>query len=125
MARRGPRRKGGRTNRVEVLARRLPEELRSFDAWYYHNNGDAAGLRDYLLAMKVHLQTDSGVVVADVMEAAGFSAADWYRYVLQHEDETNRAQRQAAAFGRPRTEPERRDPAQVIDPGKSFWSRER
>jgi uncharacterized protein (DUF2267 family) len=36
-------------------AAQLPDELRSFDCWHYTDNGDPAGLRDYLASVSDHL----------------------------------------------------------------------
>jgi uncharacterized protein (DUF2267 family) len=75
-----------RHNRIDpsdpaALAARLPDELRSFDSWHYTDNGDPTGLRDYLAAVSDHLG-DYADLTMPVMNAAGLSAADWYRRML-------------------------------------------
>jgi hypothetical protein len=69
------RRNRCRTNDPEALASRLPDELRSFDGWFYPN-----GLRDYMSALSRFLV--DGQRLTPVMNAAGLSAADWYRHML-------------------------------------------
>lgn len=64
------------TDDPEALASRLPQELRSFDSWYYEG-----GLRDYMRAMGQLVGDDRRVT--PVMSAAGLSAADWFRAVLE------------------------------------------
>jgi hypothetical protein len=63
----------------EALAARLPDELKSFDAWYYSSGDGAHGLEDYLAAVAAHIEHHEPV---PVMAAAGLSAADWYRHML-------------------------------------------
>ncbi len=67
----------------EALAAGLPAELRSFDRWLY-NSGDRVGLRDYFVALGRHLaNTTSGPVDGmEVINAAGLSAADWFRHMM-------------------------------------------
>lgn len=57
------------------IATRLPEELRSFDKWSYPN-----GLHDYMAALSRFLGGDQRVT--PVMNAAGLSAADFFRSLL-------------------------------------------
>lgn len=57
------------------IAARLPEELRSFDAYCYPN-----GLHDYMAALSRFLGGDQRLT--PVMNAAGLSAADWIRSML-------------------------------------------
>jgi hypothetical protein len=74
------RRGSRRTNDPETLAAGLPSELRSFDAWHYDTgDGKAHGFRDYLLALAVQVAPHEAF---PVMEAAGLSAADWFRHML-------------------------------------------
>ncbi|VBA57635.1 hypothetical protein LAUMK191_04107 [Mycobacterium attenuatum] len=56
------------------LAAQLPEELRSFDKWLHPN-----GLHDYMAALSRFLGGDQRVT--PVMNAAGLSAADWFRHM--------------------------------------------
>jgi hypothetical protein len=87
------RRKGDRPDRVEVLARRLPTELRSFKPWLYSRDGDPTGLRDYWQAVIDFIDGELGpnpvtgesrgqTIAARVMAAAGLTPADWYRKML-------------------------------------------
>jgi hypothetical protein len=74
-------------DRVDVLAKHLPVELRSFKQWYYSEGGQPTGLRDYMTAVTVwideELGTPKGAVLATkVMAAAGLTPADWYRRML-------------------------------------------
>ena len=69
------RRNRRRANDPEALASRLPDELRSFDGWLYPN-----GLQDYMAALSAFL-VDSQPVTP-VMNAAGLSAAGWFRQML-------------------------------------------
>lgn len=83
-------------NGPDHLASPLPQELRSFDGysdprclpeglhtakclcrrdWYYPN-----GLRAYMEALYCHLGDDERVT--PTMNAAGLSAADWFRAML-------------------------------------------
>jgi hypothetical protein len=65
---------------AEGLAARLPDELRSFDAWHYNSgDGTAHGLKDYLFALSVHVAPHEAM---PVMNCAGLSAANWYRHML-------------------------------------------
>jgi hypothetical protein len=57
------------------------DELRSFDRWRYSDHGDPTGLRDYLSAVTDHLG-DYAHLTVPVVNAAGLSAADWYRRML-------------------------------------------
>jgi hypothetical protein len=63
-------------NSAEALAARLPDELRSFDAWHYTDNGMPTGIQDYLAALAAQVAPHEPI---PVMNAAGLSAADWYR----------------------------------------------
>ena len=54
---------------------RLPDELRSFDRWYYPN-----GLAEYMAELSRFVGEDQRVT--PVMNAAGLSAADWFRAML-------------------------------------------
>ena len=60
-----------------AIAASLPAQLRSFEHWSYSDNSQPAGLKDYLAALGQY--TDDPV---PVMNAAGLSAADWYRQAL-------------------------------------------
>ena len=60
----------------EALVSRLPSELRSFDAWHYRDR-----LRDYLRALADPVPDH---LTHPVMNAAGLSAAGWFRHMLQH-----------------------------------------
>lgn len=71
-------RKTRRRNRRSRLPQ-LPQELRTFDRHLYTQCGDPTGLRDYLAAISAAVSTDHPV---PVMNAAGLSAADWYRQML-------------------------------------------
>ena len=62
-------------NDPAALAARLPDELRSFDGWLYPN-----GLQDYMAVLSAFL-VDSQPVTP-VMNAAGLSAACWFRRML-------------------------------------------
>ena len=53
----------------------LPEELRSFEGWYY-----PGGLSGYMRALSQFV--GDGQRVTPVMNAAGLSAADWFRHML-------------------------------------------
>jgi hypothetical protein len=57
------------------VAARLPDELRSFDRWYYPN-----GLAGYMAALSRFVGEDQRLT--PVMNAAGLSAADWFRAML-------------------------------------------
>lgn len=56
-------------------ARTLPDELSSFDNWLYPN-----GLHDYMEALSQSL--DRNERLTPVMNAAGLSAAEWFRKML-------------------------------------------
>jgi hypothetical protein len=58
----------------EALAARLPSELKTFDMWHYRD-----GLRDYLKAVADSVPEH---LTHPVMNAAGLSAADWFRHAL-------------------------------------------
>ena len=62
----------------------LPEELRSLDAWYY-----LGGLQDYMRALSRFVGDDQRVT--PLMNAAGLSAADWFRYMLSGASERRTA----------------------------------
>ena len=62
----------------EALAASLPDELRSFDRWLYPN-----GMYDYMAALSAFLV--DGQRLTPVMNAAGLSAADWFRHMLTNE----------------------------------------
>ena len=62
-------------NDPAALAARLPDELRSFDGWLYPN-----GLHDYMAALSVFIS--GAQPLSPVMNAAGLSAADWFRHML-------------------------------------------
>jgi hypothetical protein len=64
-----------RANDPAALAALLPQELRSFDGWHYPN-----GLSDYMAALSAFLV--DGQRLTPVMNAAGLSAADWFRHML-------------------------------------------
>jgi hypothetical protein len=63
-----------RNQRNEWLSATLPDELRSFESWYY-----PGGLSDYIRALSRFVEGDR---VTPVMNAAGLSAADWFREML-------------------------------------------
>jgi hypothetical protein len=74
-----------RGDRVEVLAGRLPADLRSFDGWLC-----AQGLRDYLKRLEAWIAEELGKppqvgesLAVKVMAAAGLTVADWYRAILR------------------------------------------
>ena len=58
----------------EALAARLPDELKTFDAWHY-----PVGLRDYFKALADSVPDH---MTHPVMNAAGLSAAGWFRMML-------------------------------------------
>lgn len=60
----------------EALAGRLPNELKTFDAWYR-----PGGLIDYMTALAARVEPHEPI---PVMSAAGLSAADWFRHMLSH-----------------------------------------
>lgn len=60
----------------EALAARLPNELKTLDAWRYRD-----GLRDYLNALADAVPDQ---MTHPVMNAAGLSAADWFRHMLSY-----------------------------------------
>ena len=62
----------------EALAASLPDELRSFDRWHYPN-----GLSEYMRELSRFV--GDGLPVTPVMNAAGLSAADWFRHMLKDE----------------------------------------
>jgi hypothetical protein len=66
-------------NDPEALAARLPADLRSFDAWYYDDNGKPTGLQDYLTALAAQVAPHEPM---PVMNSAGLSEAEWYRTML-------------------------------------------
>lgn len=66
-------------NDPEALAARLPDELRSFDAWLYDDNGITTGLRDYMTALTAQVAPHEPV---PVVNAAGLSVASWYRSMM-------------------------------------------
>jgi hypothetical protein len=76
------RNRGPKGDTPATLAARLPDELRSFGAWCYADDG-ASGLRDYLDALSRWLFWQGAPYetsdVTAVMNAAGLCAADWYR----------------------------------------------
>ncbi len=53
----------------------LPDELSSFDNWLYPN-----GLHDYMAALSQLL--DRADRLTPIMNAAGLSAAEWFRRML-------------------------------------------
>ncbi len=65
-------------NDPDAWAARLPSQLRSFDAWHYRD-----GLRAYLSALDA-FTAETPVSAVAVMNAAGLSAADWFRHMLSH-----------------------------------------
>lgn len=56
----------------QAVAACLPDELRSFDGWYYPN-----GLSDYMRELSRFL--DEPTRLQPVMSAAGLSVAGWFR----------------------------------------------
>jgi hypothetical protein len=64
-----------RNQRRSGLSATLPDELRSFDGWYY-----PGGLHDYMQALSRFVGDDQRIT--PVMSAAGLSAADWFRAML-------------------------------------------
>src|ERR1700722_13413165 len=68
----------------EGLASTLPDELRSFENWYYPN-----GLQDYMRALIRQVGGDQRVT--SVMNAGGLSAADWFRHMLARGTEAQRS----------------------------------
>ena len=78
-----------RPDRVEVLAKRLPEELRSFTDWLYSEGGQPTGLKDYMAQLEDWIADELGkppevgaVLSLKVMQAAGLLPGDWYRHML-------------------------------------------
>ncbi|SOJ53586.1 hypothetical protein MSIMFB_01086 [Mycobacterium simulans] len=69
----------------------LPRELRSFDRWYYPD-----GLHDYMATLSAFLVDPQRLT--SVMNAAGLSAADWFRHML-----TRIAPAEPTGHGRTRT----------------------
>ena len=61
-------------NTPEALAARLPGELKTFDAWHYRD-----GLQEYLKALADSVPEH---MTYPVMNAAGLSAAGWFRHML-------------------------------------------
>ncbi|AKC40106.1 Uncharacterised protein [Mycolicibacterium phlei] len=83
---RAGKRRGTRatSNNPEVLAQRLPEALRTFDAWRYADHGIPTGIADYQENLSIHLEIQ-GVArehAPAVMHAAGLTVASWYRAML-------------------------------------------
>lgn len=69
-------------NSHEAIAARLPDELMSFDAWYYNSaDGTEHGLHDYLAFLNTRI-ANPDIHSVDVMNAAGLSVADWFRHML-------------------------------------------
>jgi hypothetical protein len=73
------RRRTTRPTGPQAVAARLPDELCSFDGWYYPN-----GLSDYMRELSRFLV--DGQRLAPVMNAAGLSAADWFRHMLSDDE---------------------------------------
>ncbi|MCP2626510.1 hypothetical protein NLB33_27070 [Mycolicibacterium smegmatis] len=65
-----------------TLARWLPIELTSFNAWFYQDHGAPTGLQDYVAALQKHLGTDDIDLVNAVMAARGLTAGDWFKHML-------------------------------------------
>lgn len=65
----------------EVLAASLPDELRSFDGWMYPH-----GISDYMRELSRFLVEPTPL--QPVMNAAGLSAADWFRAMLSRNSTT-------------------------------------
>jgi hypothetical protein len=63
-------------NDPAALAARLPNELKSFDAWYRPD-----GLSAYMRELESFI-AESPANPHDVMNAAGLSAAGWFRTML-------------------------------------------
>jgi hypothetical protein len=64
-----------RANTPEALAASLPDELRSFEGWYYPQ-----GLQDYMRELSRFVGEDQRL--SPVMNTAGLSAAGWFRHML-------------------------------------------
>ena len=62
-------------NDPAALAARLPDELKSFNGWYYPN-----GLNDFMGALSAALVDVQRLT--PVMSAAGLFASDWFRHML-------------------------------------------
>ena len=62
----------------EAVAKRLPVQLRSFNAWHYSEGGAATGLQDYLTTLAAQVAPHEPI---PVMNAAGLSVSDWYRHM--------------------------------------------
>lgn len=60
----------------ETIAARLPDELKSFDQWYRPN-----GLSEYMRELSRFVGEDQRLT--PVMSAAGLSAAQWFRTMLE------------------------------------------
>ncbi|OBL00869.1 hypothetical protein A5646_20480 [Mycobacterium sp. 1245499.0] len=59
------------------LSATLPDELRTFESWHY-----PGGLNDYMRALSELVGYQR---LTPVMNAAGLSAADWFREMLLSE----------------------------------------
>lgn len=64
-----------RRHQTKRSAATLPEELSSFDNWLYPK-----GLHDYMAALSQSL--DRNERLTPIMNAAGLSAAEWFRRML-------------------------------------------
>jgi|tagenome__1003787_1003787.scaffolds.fasta_scaffold16675641_1 hypothetical protein len=71
-------------NTPEALAARFPDELQSFSTWYRRD-----GLRDYLAVLSDHIAPHEPI---PVMNAAGLSAAGWFRHMLSLDGSNSRCQ---------------------------------
>jgi hypothetical protein len=65
----------------EALAARLPAELKTFDAWYYTDNGKPTGIQGYLAVLGAFVG-ESPSHPSDVMNAAGLSVAQWFKTMM-------------------------------------------
>ena len=72
------RRRRPRVTGPEAVVASLPDELRSFDSWQYPN-----GLSEYMRELSRFIGEDQRVT--PVMNAAGLSAADWFRHMLANQ----------------------------------------
>jgi hypothetical protein len=72
-----------------ALAARLPNELKTFNRWRY-GGCESHGLVDYSAALTRWLEATVATPVDGiaVMDAAGLTAADWYRQALAAQPQT-------------------------------------
>lgn len=76
---------------AHAVAERLPERLRSYDAWYFAPGGMPLGLMEYRRELVAYLtellgRQPSEPYVAMVQSAAAGPVSDWYVVMLGRED---------------------------------------